>query len=111
MSGFFSGLWLGVKTLVSDPIGYMTDPIGATTKKYESELAAAGLSQSEISERVSAYQDSGGLVYSTYSGLGKLSKGIQGILKFTLENLPAIILVVALAFAAWWVIRILKVMK
>jgi hypothetical protein len=109
--GFLSGLWLGVRSLVTNPVGYLTDPVQATSDLYMQDLAKQGASSEEQAAALTAYQSSGGLVYTAYSGLKKLSQGIQGVLKFILEHLGSIVLVAALVVGGYYLLKLLKVVK
>lgn len=111
MKSFFRGVWLGLKSLVTRPIEYMTNPIGTTTSVYREELIEEGKTDEEVREEIKAYEDSGGLVFALHSGLSKLAKGISGGLSFVLKNLPQIVLVAALIFVAWYVLKLVKIVK
>jgi hypothetical protein len=111
LKSFFSGLWLGVRSLVTNPVGYLSDPVQATTNLYQQDLQKQGLSSEEVADKIRAYQDSGGLVFSAYSGIKKLVEGAKGLLKFVLEHLPVILLVAALVVAGYYLLKVLKVVK
>ncbi len=111
MKGFFSGIWLGFKALVTKPIEYLTNPIGTTTEIYKKDLEKEGASPAEIDAAVAKYQESGGPIYGLYSGLKGLSKGLSDLLTFTFKNLPAILLLAGVLVLGWYLLRLKKAVE
>lgn len=115
MKGFWKGLVLGLKTLVTKPLKYLTDPVGATTEVYKEELAKEGLTLAEIDQAVKAFEESGGPVTSIMKGYGSATKAVGSAvqslgkaLNFLGNNFTLVLIVVALAVAAWYLFIVRK---
>ena len=109
MKSFFAGVWLGLKTLVTKPIQYLTDPVGATTQVYIEELKREGLGMAEIDQAVKAYEESGGPVTGVMKGYGSATKAIGNavksvgkILDFVGNNFTVVLAIVLIIVAVWY---------
>ena len=109
MKGFFKGVWLGLKTLVTKPLQYLTDPVGATTAVYKEQLEKEGATLAEIDQAVKAYEESGGPVTSIMKGYGSATKAVGNAVKsvgkmldFLGNNFTLVVLVVVIAVAAYY---------
>jgi len=110
MKSFWEGVKLGFKTLFSNPIGYLTDPVKSTTEVYRTELVETGLDPIEIDARLADYHASGGVLTdvgeaygSVTSGIGSALKSVGGLLNFIGKNLPMVLLVAVIVFAGYTV--------
>ena len=110
MKSFWAGVKLGFKTLVSNPIGYLTNPVKSTTEMYRSELVETGLDPVEIDARLNEYHESGGVLTdvgeaygSVTSGIGSAIKSVGGMLNFVGKNLPMVLLIAIVAAGAYFI--------
>ena len=113
--GFLKGFWLGLRTLVTKPIQYLTDPVGATESVYRADLAKEGLSMEEIDQAVKVYEDSGGPVTgigkaygSGTKAVGDVFKSVGNILNFAGKNFTVILIVVLLVAVGWYILMFKK---
>jgi hypothetical protein len=110
MKSFWEGVKLGFTTLFSNPIGYLTNPVKATTDVYRSQLVETGLDPIEINARLEEYHATGGVLTdvgeaygSVTSGIGSAIKSVGGLVNFIGKNLPMVLLFAVVVFAAYTV--------
>ena len=108
MKNLWAGIKLGFRTLVSNPLKYVFNPVEATTEQYRKDLEAEGYGIAEIDQAVKAFHESGGLVTSigeaygsVTTGVGKAVKNLGNVVNFVGKNLT-VVLVVALVLVALW---------
>lgn len=111
MKSLWAGIKLGFQTLFSNPVGYLTNPVKATSDLYRSQLVETGLSPVEIDARLNEYHDSGGVLTdvgeaygSVTSGIGSAIKSVGGMLNFIGKNLPIVLLVAIVTAGAYFVL-------
>ena len=100
MGSLWEGIKLGIRTLIKNPIGYLTDPVKATSDLYRTELVETGLDPVEVESRLKTFHDSGGVLTdvgeaygSVTSGLGKAVKSLGSLLNFAGKNLIFILII------------------
>lgn len=113
--GFLKGFWLGVRTLVTKPIQYLTNPVEATSSMYREDLHKEGVSMAEVDQAVKVFEDSGGILTDVGKGYGAATKAVGNavksfgnILAFAGKNFTIIIVLVLLAVAAWYFLMFRK---
>ena len=115
MKSLWEGIKLGVRTLFSNPVGYLTDPVGSTTEKYRTELIATDLPADVIQTRLDDFRKSGGILTdvgdaygSVTKAVGSAVKSVGNILNFTGKNLTLILIVVAAIIALYYFLMFRK---
>lgn len=118
MKKFLAGVWLGLKTLVNDPIGYLTNPVDATTKQYQQDLMKEGYTDQQIAQEVKVYHETGGVLgdfVKAYgqitSMLGDAAKSVGNITSFIGKNFTIILFIILLIIALPYVLPLLKLKK
>ena len=117
MGSLWEGIKLGFRTLVKDPIGYLTHPVKATSDVYRTELVETGLDPIEVESRLKTFQDSGGILTdvgeaygSVTSGIGKAVKSVGSLLNFAGKNL-VFILIIGVALYLFYIAILRKGLK
>ena len=115
MSEFWAGIKLGFRTLIANPIGYLTNPVGSTTTQYKKDLVTLGYTDIEIAKRIEDYHNSGGVITdigeaygSVTTGIGNAIKNAGGMIAFIGKNLPVILLAAAVVIGAFYILQIKK---
>ncbi len=108
MDDFFAGVWLGLRTLVTKPLQYLTNPIEATTATYKEDLEEEGLSMSEVDQRVKSYEDSGGPLTGISKGVNNLLHGVGNLFTFLTKNLTTVLIVAVIIVIGWYFLMFRK---
>ena len=110
MKSLWAGIKLGFQTLISNPIGYLTNPVKSTTELYRSQLVETGLDPVEIDARLNEFHESGGVLPdvgeaygSVTSGIGSAVKSVGGMLNFIGKNLPIVLFLAIIITGAYFV--------
>ena len=108
MDSFFAGVWLGLRTFVTKPIEYLTNPVEATTSVYKSDLQKEGMPMEMIDQAVKSYEDSGGPITGISKGIAAAVKSVGNIVNFVGKNFTWILILVAVGIAAWYILMFRK---
>lgn len=102
----FKALGLSVRAFLSNPLKFIGDPSNAVIEQRTKELVEEGKTIVEIEEELTAagLKKGAGPVKVIVDGIGKT-------VQFFLDNLPRILLVAALLFVTWYVLKAAKVVK
>lgn len=118
MKSLWAGFVLGVKTLVNDPIGYLTDPVAATTKQYQKDLKEEGLTNEQIKQAVVVYHETGGVLkdigqaYGQVTGaVGDIFKSIGNFTNFIGKNFMLIVILGLIMFGLYYFLPVLLKLK
>ena len=118
MSEFWEGVKLGFRSLFSNPITYLTNPVGATTDLYKKDLVALGYTEIEIKQRIEDYHNSGGVITdvgeaygSITSGIGDAIKKAGGMIAFIGKNLPVILIALAVVIGAFYILQLKRAIE
>jgi actin-like ATPase involved in cell morphogenesis len=116
--GFLKGIWLGLRTLVSNPVKYLTNPVEAVTDTYRSDLEKEGLTVAQIDQAVTVFEDSGGVLTDIGQGYGSATKAVGGVFKsvgnilnFAGKNFTVILIIVVLIVAGWYFLMFRNAVK
>lgn len=99
----FKALGLSFRAFLSNPLKFISDPANAVTEQRVKELVEEGKTAVEIEEELKA----AGLK----KGPGPLKvvvDAIGNVLEFSIDNLPKILLALAIIFVVWWTLRFTK---